>query len=58
MWKDRFSRITHCSAFQTSHGIAHIAYFVVVCAEGHGLYSAIGGVMVIFSMIHVAAGEW
>jgi hypothetical protein len=51
--KTRLLSTAHSKAFHTSHGCAHIAYFVAVLVEGHGMYALIGGVMVIFSFITV-----
>jgi hypothetical protein len=53
----RLIHVAHSKAFHTSHGCAHIAYFLAVIAEGHGIYAAIGGVMVIFSFITVLTGD-
>jgi hypothetical protein len=47
------NHIAHTKVFHQTHGYAHIAYFVAVLAEGHGVYAIIGGVMVVFSMINV-----
>lgn len=48
---------SHTSIFHTTHGVAHVAYFIAVMVEGHGLYAIIGGVMVIYSLITVVADE-
>lgn len=55
--RERLQRLCHSHAFHASHGIAHIAYFCSVMAEGHGLYAAAGGVMVVFSFITVLVEE-
>lgn len=55
--RERLKRVTHTQTFHTSHGVAHVAYFVAVLAEGHGFYAAIGGVMVVFSLITVITSE-
>lgn len=55
--KDHLITVAHSKAFHASHGYAHIAYFVAVVAEGHGFYSVIGGVMVVFSFIATLADE-
>jgi hypothetical protein len=57
MWRERLNRISHCKAFHTSHGVAHVAYFVAVLAEGHGMYAMIGGVMVVFSLVTVVTSD-
>ncbi|MGM5019251.1 hypothetical protein [Tardiphaga sp. 367_B4_N1_1] len=56
MDKERLARISHSHSFHTTHGIAHVFYFIAVMAEGHGLYAIIGGAMVVFSLITVVAG--
>lgn len=57
MWRKRLARLSHCHTFHTAHGVSHVAYFVAVLAEGHGMYALIGGVMVVFSLITVVAEE-
>lgn len=57
MWRERLNRISHHKAFHTAHGVSHVAYFVAVLAEGHGFYAAIGGVMVVFSLVTVVTTE-
>lgn len=58
MWRrEHLSRFSHTHAFHTSHGVAHIAYFCAVMAEGHGIYALAGGVMVVFSFITVLCDE-
>ena len=50
---DRLCRATHTPVFHASHGVAHVAYFCTVLAEGHGLYALCGGVMVVYSLVTV-----
>lgn len=54
---ERLVHVTHTKAFHQTHGVAHVAYFVAVLAEGHGVYALIGGVMVVFSMITVICDD-
>lgn len=55
--RDVLNKLCHSHAFSASHGIAHIAYFCSVMAEGHGAYAIAGGVMVLFSFVTVLADE-
>lgn len=55
--REHLNRLCHSHTFHASHGVAHIAYFCSVMAEGHGLYALAGGVMVVFSFITVIADE-
>jgi hypothetical protein len=50
-------KIAQSHEFHTTHGVAHIAYFVAVMAEGHGLYAIVGGIMVVFSLITVIGSD-
>jgi hypothetical protein len=34
-------------AFHTGHGLMHLVYFGFVWAEGHGMYAAMGGALLI-----------
>jgi hypothetical protein len=54
---ERLCAASHTSAFHTTHGVAHVAYFIAVMVEGHGLYAIVGGVMVVYSLITVVASE-
>lgn len=49
--REVLNKLCHSHAFHASHGIAHIAYFCSVMAEGHGAYAVAGGVMVLFSFV-------
>lgn len=49
----KLSKVAHTHSFHTSHGLAHIAYFIAVVAEGHGVYAIAGGIMVVFSFITI-----
>lgn len=55
--REVLNKLCHSHAFHASHGVAHIAYFCSVMAEGHGLYAVAGGVMVAFSFITVLTDE-
>jgi hypothetical protein len=55
--KERLARISHSHGFHTTHGVAHVFYFIAVMTEGHGLYAIIGGAMVVFSLITVVTGD-
>lgn len=55
---DRLCRGAHTPVFHASHGVAHVAYFVSVMAEGHGMYALVGGVMVVYSLITVVASDY
>ncbi|MBW7970993.1 hypothetical protein [Bradyrhizobium sp. BR 10289] len=54
---ERLAHVAHSKSFHATHGVAHVAYFVTVFAEGHGLYAVIGGVMVVFSLINVIVDD-
>ena len=49
----KLTKAAHSGPFITTHGFAHVAYFVAVMTEGHGFYAIIGGVMVVFSLVTV-----
>lgn len=55
--KERLARLSHSHTFHTTHGVAHVFYFIAVMTEGHGLYAIVGGAMVVFSLISVVASE-
>lgn len=55
--RERLQRLCHSHAFHATHGVAHIAYFCSVMAEGHGVYALAGGVMVAFSFFTVLVDE-
>jgi hypothetical protein len=55
--KERLTCLSHSHRFHTSHGVAHVAYFIAVMAEGHGVYALCGGIMVVFSFITIIADD-
>lgn len=44
-------------SFHTGHGLLHLGYFGAVWQEGHGLYAALGGSLLLFGVIQLLLGE-
>jgi hypothetical protein len=42
---DHHTKVLHCS-----HGIAHAAYLSAVFIEGHGMYAAVAGVLLVITV--------
>lgn len=44
-------------AFHSAHGLTHLAYFGAVWLEGHGIYAATGGALLIMGMFGMMMGD-
>lgn len=49
--RERFGKLTHYSAFKSSHHAAHLMYFLAVAIEGHGFYAVLGAVLFFFGVV-------
>lgn len=53
----RLIRLAHCKVTRVSREYCHLVYFGAVFIEGHGIYSIAGGVLLVFGVLGVIAGE-
>lgn len=53
----RAKLVEHAHVFHASHMAGHCAYFTAVFIEGHGLYAAMAGVMLVLTILGTLIGE-
>ena len=49
--------VKHHDFFKESHGVAHLAYFGAVAYEAHGLYGAMGGILLGLGVLGLLIGR-
>lgn len=53
---EHIKRVSHSHTFHATHELAHMAYLCCIVAEGQGVHSLTGGVMLVCSIVVLLGG--